>query len=67
MVAGNRVIVRGEGTGTPAGSFLGVAAAGHSFRVMTLDIHEIVSGEVVCTYHVEDWGRAARQLRGNPG
>jgi predicted ester cyclase len=62
MVAGNRVIVRGEGSGTPAGAFLGVAPAGKSFRVMSIDVHTIENGKMVRSYHLEDWAGAMRQL-----
>lgn len=62
IVSGNRIIVRGEGSGTPAGSFLGVPAAGKSFRVMSIDVHTVESGKLVRTYHVEDWASAIRQL-----
>lgn len=64
LVAGNRVIVRGEGSGTPAADFMGVAHGGKSFRVMAIDIHTVENGKLVGkTYHVEDWMGAVRQLR----
>src|SRR5712691_1706246 len=37
LVAGDRVIVRGEVTGTPAGDLFGVAHTGKSFRIMAID------------------------------
>ncbi|WP_184169790.1 ester cyclase [Sphingomonas kyeonggiensis] len=64
LVSGNRIIVRGEAIGTPAVPFMGVSPSGRSFRLMTIDIHEIVDGKVHRTYHLEDWARALRQLRG---
>lgn len=64
LVSGNRIIVRSEATGVPTDTFTGVDAQGRSFRIMTLDVHEIDGDKVVRTYHVEDWGRALRQLRG---
>jgi len=67
LVSGSIIIVRGEATGTPSGPFMGVEPAGHSFWLMTLDIHEVEDGLVSRTYHVEDWGRALRQHRGEPG
>jgi hypothetical protein len=39
LVAGDRVIVRGEVTGTPAGDLFGVPHGGKSFRIMAVDIH----------------------------
>ena len=62
LVAGNRVVVRGEAIGTPAGSFLGVPQGAGSFKVMSIDIHTIEQGKIVRSYHVEDWLGAVRQL-----
>ena len=65
MVSGNRVVVRGEGSGTPAVTFLGVPVAGKSFQVMSIDVHTIENGKIVRSYHIEDWASAIRQLAGN--
>jgi predicted ester cyclase len=62
IVAGDRVIVRGEATGTPAGEFLGVPHGGKSFRLMSIDIHTLANGQLARSYHVEDWLGATRQL-----
>ena len=62
VVSGDRVIVRGEATGTPVGTFLGVAPSGVSFRVMSIDIHTIKDGKIARSYHVEDWMGAVTQL-----
>jgi predicted ester cyclase len=65
LVSGNRIIVRGEGSGTPVGAFMGVPAGGKSFRVMSIDVHTIENGKMVRSYHIEDWASAVRQLAGN--
>ncbi len=62
LVSGNRVIVRGEASGTPAGDFVGVPYGGKSFDLMSIDIHTLDSGKLVRSYHVEDWMGAIRQL-----
>src|SRR5262249_5342352 len=62
LVSGNRVIVRGEATGTPAGELMGTATNGKSFKLMSLDVHTIEGGKLVRTYHVEDWQGAFRQI-----
>lgn len=62
LVSDNRVVVRGEASGTPAGDFLGVAYGGKSFKVMSIDVHTIEAGKIGRSYHVEDWMGAARQL-----
>lgn len=65
LVSGDRVIVRGEGSGTPAGEFLGVPHGGRGFRVLSIDIHTVRDGRLTGrTYHVEDWMGATRQLTG---
>lgn len=62
--AGDRVIVRGRGSGTPKGPFFGVDGKGKSFDILSIDIHVIKDGKIAKTYHVEDWVGAIRQLKG---
>jgi predicted ester cyclase len=62
LVAGNRVIVRGEATGTPAGELMGALTNGKSFKLMSLDVHTLEGGKITRTYHVEDWQGAFRQI-----
>src|SRR5258705_8986007 len=64
LVAGDRIIVRGEGSGTPSGTFLGIPASGKSFKIMSIDVHTIEDGKLKRTYHLEDWAGAMRQLSG---
>jgi ketosteroid isomerase-like protein len=64
LVAGDRVIVRGEVTGTPAGDLFGVPHTGKSFRIMAIDIQTIQDGKIGRTYHLENWRSALEQLRG---
>jgi ketosteroid isomerase-like protein len=63
LVAGDRVIVRGEVSGTPAGDLFGVPHTGKSFRMMAIDIQTIKDGKIVKTYHMENWLSALGQLR----
>jgi predicted ester cyclase len=63
LVEGNRVIVRGEGSGTPVDTFLGLPPRGKSFRVMSIDIHTIEHDKIVKTHHLEDWLDAVQQLK----
>jgi predicted ester cyclase len=63
LVAGDRVIVRGEVTGTPAGELFGVPHSGKSFRIMTIDIQTVRDGKIAKTYHMENWLSALSQLR----
>ena len=64
MVSGNKIIVRGEGRGTPIETFRGIAATGRSFRVMSIDIHTVRDGKIAQSYHIEDWAGARRQIQG---
>jgi ketosteroid isomerase-like protein len=63
LVAGDRVIVRGEVTGTPAGELFGVPHTGKSFKIMAIDIQTIKDGQIAKTYHMENWLSALGQLR----
>jgi hypothetical protein len=63
LVSGDKVIVRGEATGTPVGEFLGVPHAGKSLTMMSIDIHTIKGGKIITSHHVEDLMGAAGQLR----
>jgi ketosteroid isomerase-like protein len=63
LVAGERVVVRGEVTGTPSGDLFGVPHTGKSFRIMAIDIQTIRDGKIARTYHMENWLSALGQLR----
>jgi ketosteroid isomerase-like protein len=63
LVAGDRVVVRGEVTGTPSGELFGVPHSGKSFRIMAVDIQTIRDGRIAKTYHMENWLSASGQLR----
>lgn len=65
LVAGDRIVVRSEARGTPAGEFFGVPHSGRSFHIMAIDIHTVRNGKLAVAYHVEDWASALRQLAGN--
>ena len=59
---GDRIIVRSEASGTPAGPFMGVPHSGKRFAIMTIDVHTVSEGRLVRAHHVEDWMGAVRQL-----
>ncbi len=63
LVAGDRVIVRGEVAGTPAGELFGAPHTGKSFKIMAIDIQTIKDGKIAKTYHMENWLSALGQLR----
>jgi predicted ester cyclase len=62
--AGDRFVVRGRASGTPVGPLFGVPPSGRRFEIMSIDVHTVVEGRIVRTYHVEDWASALHQLRG---
>jgi predicted ester cyclase len=64
LVAGDRIVVRGEARGTPAGAnFFGATPTpGKAFNIMSIDVHTVRDGKVVATYHVEDWATSLRQV-----
>lgn len=63
LVASDRVVVRGEVSGTPASDLFGVPLTGKSFKIMTIDIQTIEGGKIARTYHMENWLSALGQLR----
>jgi predicted ester cyclase len=63
LVADDRVIVRGEVSGTPAGDLFGVPHTGKSFRIMAVDIQTVRDGKISKTFHMENWLSAINQLR----
>jgi predicted ester cyclase len=56
LVAGDRIIVRGEVRGTRAGELFGVPYTGKSFRIMAVDIQTIRGGKIAHTFHMERTG-----------
>ncbi|MCB9624798.1 MAG: ester cyclase [Sandaracinus sp.] len=57
------VAVRSSARGTPRGPFLGVEdPGGRRFDVATIDLHAVVDGKMVRSFHVEDWAAAINQL-----
>ena len=63
LVAGDRVIVRGEVSGTPSGELFGAPYTGKSFKIMATDIQTVKDGRIAKTYHLENWASALAQLR----
>jgi predicted SnoaL-like aldol condensation-catalyzing enzyme/ketosteroid isomerase-like protein len=63
LVIGDRVIVRGEATGTPAAEFWGAKPTGKSFKTMAIDIFTVQNGKLARGYHVENWMTALEQIK----
>lgn len=63
-VNGKKVVVRSVATGTPKGSFMGLELDGsRSFKIDTIDIHEVAGGQIVRVHHLEDWATALKQIK----
>jgi len=64
VVGGNKVVVRSVASGSPRGNFMGMELDGSkSFRIDTIDIHELEGGRIARVHHLEDWATAIRQLK----
>jgi predicted ester cyclase len=65
VIGGDKVVVRSVASGTPRGSFMGMELDGaRSFRIDTIDIHELDGGQIIRVHHLEDWATAIKQLSG---
>ena len=63
LVSGDRVVVRGELTGTPADDLFGAPHTGKSFRIITIDIQTVRDGRIAKSFHCENWLSALGQIR----
>jgi predicted ester cyclase len=65
IVSEPKVVVRSVATGSPRGTFMGIALDGSkSFRIDTIDIHELANGRIARVHHLEGWAPALKQLGG---
>jgi predicted SnoaL-like aldol condensation-catalyzing enzyme len=63
MVSGDRVIVRGEATGTPVADLFGARPTGESFKTMAIDLFTVRGEKLASAYHVENWVGAIQQVQ----
>jgi predicted ester cyclase len=61
--SGDRIIVRGEATGTPAGELFGAPPSGRGFKTMAIDVFTVRGDKLASAYHVENWVGAIEQIR----
>ena len=61
--SGNRVVVRGEATGTPTGELYGVKPTGKSFKTISIDMFTVKDDKLATAYHVENWMAATEQIK----
>ena len=64
-VDGKKVVVRAVASGSPRGNFMGIELDGSkSFKIDSIDIHEIENGQIIRVHHLEDWATGIKQLKG---
>ena len=61
--SGNRIVVRGEATGTPTGELYGAKPTGKSFRTISIDMFTVRDDKLATAYHVENWMAATEQIK----
>ncbi len=66
MLSDDRVIVRGEATGTPVREFFGARPTGKSFRTIAVDVFTVRGDKLASAYHVENWIAAIQQVQREP-
>jgi predicted ester cyclase len=62
--SGNRIVVRGEATGTPVAPLFGTPPTGRPFRTVSIDMFTVTNGKLSTAYHVENWEAAVAQVKG---
>jgi predicted SnoaL-like aldol condensation-catalyzing enzyme/predicted ester cyclase len=63
QTSGDRIVVRGEATGTPERELFGAKPTGKSFKTMALDLFTVKDGKLASAYHVENWVDALQQIQ----
>ena len=63
LVSGDRVVVRGEATGTPVSELFGTRPTGRSFKTMAVDVFTVRGDKLASAYHVENWIGAIQQIQ----
>ena len=59
---GDKVIVRSEIAGTQRNALMGFPAKNRTMAIQAIDIHEFKDGQIVRTWHTEDWMTGLHQL-----
>ena len=62
LVRGNKAAVRARITGTQSGALMGIAATSKRLDFAIPSFHELRDGQIVKTWHLEDWLTVFRQL-----
>jgi steroid delta-isomerase-like uncharacterized protein len=52
---GDKVVVRATLSGVQRAPFAGVPSKGRAIRIQVADVHQVQNGQIVRTWHTEDW------------
>ena len=55
LVAGDKAAVRSTIRGTHEGELFGIPGTGQPIQFMAIDIHRLENGQIVETWHIEDF------------
>ena len=58
----DKIVVRGEASGTPVRDLYGAKPTGKNFRTMSIDLFTVKNGKLASAYHVENWMGAVEQI-----
>ena len=58
----DKIVVRGEASGTPIRDLYGAKPTGKNFRTMSIDLFTVKNGKLASAYHVENWMGAVEQI-----
>ncbi|QGZ93703.1 ester cyclase [Terricaulis silvestris] len=58
----DKIVVRGEASGTPMRDLYGAKPTGKSFKTISIDLFTVKNGKLATAYHVENWMAAVEQI-----
>ncbi|TPK78144.1 ester cyclase [Mesorhizobium sp. B2-4-17] len=61
-IGDDKIVVRGNATGTPVGEIFGAKPTGKSFETISIDLFTVRDGKLAQAYHVENWVDALEQM-----
>jgi steroid delta-isomerase-like uncharacterized protein len=62
IISGDKAAVRSTLRGTQRGEILGIPPTGKRAEIMTIDIHRVEHGQIVESWHIEDYLSLISQL-----
>jgi predicted ester cyclase len=62
IAQGDRVAVRNTVSGTHQSAFMGIQPTGKHIEMLTIDVHQVRDGQILATWHLEDFAGLMAQL-----